>query len=50
MDWVSALLISLLASTLLAYFYNVFHYPYGVLILLAMLISRILFIQNKKQR
>ena len=47
MDWVSALIIGLLASTLLAYFYGVFHYPYGVLILLAMLASRILFLKNK---
>jgi hypothetical protein len=49
MDWVSALLIGLLASTLLAYFYGVFFYPYGVLILLVMLVSRILFIKNKRK-
>mgnify|MGYP003645755949 FL=1 len=50
MDWISALLIALLAATLLAYFYGIFHYPYGVLILLAMLVSRILLLQNKKRR
>ena len=47
MDWVSALLVGLLASTLLAYFYGVFHYPYGVLILLALLVSRVLFVKGK---
>lgn len=47
MDWISALLLGLLASTLLAYFYDVFHYPYGVLILLALLVSRILLIKGK---
>lgn len=47
MDWVSALLIGLLASTLLAYFYGLFHYPYGVLILLALLVSRVLLIKSK---
>jgi predicted Co/Zn/Cd cation transporter (cation efflux family) len=47
MDWISALLLGLLASTLLAYFYGVFHYPYGVLILLALWVSRILLIKGK---
>ncbi len=47
MDWISALLIGLLASTLLAYFYGYFHYPYGVLILLALLVSRVLLIKSK---
>lgn len=49
MDWISVLLLGLLASTLMAYFYGVFHYPYGVLILLALLVSRILLLKNKEK-
>ncbi len=48
MDWISALLMMLLAATLLAFAYGVIPYPYGVLILLAMLATRILFLRNKK--
>lgn len=48
MDWVTTLLITCLAITLLAFAYGVIPYPYGVLILLAMLASRILFLRNKK--
>ena len=48
MDWLSSLLIALLAATLLAFGYGLIPYPYGVLILLAMLASRFLFLRNKK--
>lgn len=48
MDWISALLITLLATTLLAFAYGLIPYPYGVLILLAMLASRFFFLRNKK--
>ena len=50
MDWISALIVALLTATLLAYFYGAFDYPHGVLILLAALVSRMLFSQNKKRR
>ncbi len=48
MDWISALLIGLLAATLLAYFYGFFNYPYGLLVLIVMLVSRFLFMKGKK--
>jgi len=48
MDWISALLITLLAATLLAFAYGFIPYPYGVLILLAMLATRFFFLRNKK--
>ena len=48
MDWISSLLIALLATTLLAFAYGLIPYPYGVLVLLAMLASRFFFLRNKK--
>lgn len=48
MDWLSALLLGLLAITLLAFAYGIIPYPYGVLVLLAMLVTRILFLNKKK--
>ena len=48
MDWISALLITLLAITVFAFAYGLIPYPYGVLILLAMLASRFFFLRNKK--
>lgn len=48
MDWIATLLIILLTATLLAYYYDIIAYPFGFLILLAMLVSRILFTRNNK--
>jgi len=48
MDWVAALIILLLAATLLAFFNGVFPYPYGWLILLALLIARLTSLYTKK--
>lgn len=49
MDWISVVLGSLLIATLIAYFAGVFPYPFGWLILLALLMARlgILRIKNK---
>lgn len=48
MDWISALLILLLAITILAFAYGLIPYPYGVLILLAMLATRFFYMRNQK--
>ncbi len=48
MDWIMALLILLLASTILAFAYGLIPYPYGVLILLAMLATRFFYMRNQK--
>ncbi len=40
MDWITAILIALLLATLIAYFSGVFPYPFGWLILMAVLIGR----------
>ena len=48
MDWVAALIIFLLTATLIAFFHGVFTYPYGWLILIALLIARLTALKNKK--
>ncbi len=46
-DWVAALIVTLLIGTLLAFFAGVFPYPYGVLVLAALLVFRLTAIQKK---
>lgn len=48
MDWIAALIIFLLTATLIAFFYDVFAYPYGWLILIVLLIARLTTLKNKK--
>jgi hypothetical protein len=50
MDWIATLIIILLATTLLAFFYGAFAYPYGWLILIALLVARLSSKPIKKRR
>lgn len=42
MDWLTVILLVLLIATLIAYFSGIFPYPFGWLILVAILIGQIL--------
>ena len=47
-DWITALLIALLAATLLAFFAGLFPYPIGWIVLTALLVFRLTSIANKE--
>ncbi len=42
LDWITAVIVTLLIATLLAFFSGVFPYPYGWLVLVALLVFRLL--------
>ncbi len=42
LDWITALIVTLLIATLLAFFSGIFPYPYGWLVLAALLLFRLL--------
>ena len=47
-DWIAALLIIVLIGTLIAFFTGVFPYPYGWIILSALLVFRLTTVRNKE--
>ena len=48
-DWISALLVCALAATLVAFFTGVFPYPYGWIVLTALLILRLTAVHRKQE-
>lgn len=50
MDSVLIILFALLLTTLLAFFTGVFPYPFGLLVLLAFIAGRILYLQSGGRR
>ena len=49
-DWITAVLIAALAATLLAFFSGAFPYPYGWIVLTALLFMRLSAKREKKKR
>ena len=47
-DWITALLISVLMATLIAFFTGLFPYPYGWLVFSALLLFRLTTVQKKE--
>jgi hypothetical protein len=47
-DWISGLLIVLLIATLWAFFTGAFPYPYGWIVLMALLVMRLTAMQKKE--
>lgn len=41
LDWISALLIILLIATMIAFFTGIFPYPYGWIVIMALLLFRL---------
>ncbi len=48
LDWISGLLVILLLATLYAFFAGVFPYPYGWIIITALLVFRLTAISKKE--
>ncbi len=48
-DWISALLIGALIATLIAFFAGVFPYPYGWIVITALLVFRLSAVQQRKE-
>lgn len=48
-DWISVLLIGALIATLLAFFAGVFPYPYGWIVITALLVFRLTAVQQRKE-
>ncbi len=48
-DWISVLLIGALIATLLAFFAGVFPYPYGWIVITALLVFRLTAVRQRKE-
>ncbi len=48
-DWISALLIGALIATLIAFFAGVFPYPYGWIVITALLVFRLTAVQQRQE-
>ncbi len=46
-DWIAAIIVVLLMATLAAFFTGIFPYPYGWIVLIALLVFRLTAIQQK---
>ena len=49
LDWIAAGLIILLAATLMAFFTGLFPYPYGWIVITALLVFRLTAVHNRKE-
>jgi hypothetical protein len=50
MDAVLIILLGLLLATLLAFFLGIFPYPFGLLVLAALIAARLFYLQDKRRR
>ncbi len=48
-DWIAAIIVVLLMATLAAFFTGIFPYPYGWIVLIALLVFRLTAIQQKNR-
>ena len=49
LDWIAALLASALAATLIAFFAGIFPYPYGWIVITALLVFRLTAVRRGKE-